>query len=257
MGIEIDAKSLLGTRSSQQDFYTFKNGEELALAVVCDGMGGLKGGTEASMKASILFKEDVKAALPIDDIFSFLEEEVHRLDEAVFSIRDQRGEWLGAGTTMVAVLIKKNELYFLTVGDSMLYACRGDDMIPLNREHNYKLRLDEMKKAGALSDDDYAREIGRGQSLISYIGMGNVAIYDLNRNPFILQDGDKLLLCTDGVTKILSDDEIKAILRDHDEPKGIVKDITKNIEGSKKKSRDNATYLAICYKEDEDEHTDV
>ena len=249
MGLTIDAKSLLGTRSSQQDFYTFKNGD-LALAIVCDGMGGLNGGSEASMKASILFKEDVKAAIPIDDIPAFLENEVHKLDEAVFSIRDKRGNWLGAGTTIVAVLIKGNELYFLTVGDSMLYACRGTEMIPLNREHNYKLTLDEMRQVGALSDDDYSREMSRGQSLISYVGMGNLAIYDLNRNPFMLQDGDKLLLCTDGVTKVIPDEGIKQILLDKEDTKSIVGEITERIETSDKRSKDNATYLAIIYKED-------
>ena len=202
-----------------------------------------------------MFKEDVKAALPIGDIPGFLEEEVHRLDEAVFSIRDNHGNWVGAGTTMVAVLIRGNALYFLTVGDSMLYACRGQEMIPLNREHNYKLRLDEMRQAGALSDEDYSREIPRGQSLISYIGMGNLEIYDLNRKPFVLQDGDKLLLCTDGVTKVITDEGIKKILTGDEEPDAIVKRITEKIESSDKRSKDNATYLVIVYKEGKDEHT--
>ncbi len=249
MGLTIDAKSLLGTRSSQQDYYTYKNGE-VALAVVCDGMGGLKGGREASIKACTSFKEDVKAALPIDDIPAFLEEEVHRLDEAVFSIKDERGQWLGAGTTIVAVLIKGNELFFLTVGDSMLFASRGQEMIPLNREHNYKLRLDEMKRAGAISEDDYDREIPRGQSLISYVGMGNLGIFDLNRNPFLLQDKDRLLLCSDGVTRVIPEDELKSILESTDSSKVIVERITKKIEASKKKSKDNATCLAIVYEEE-------
>lgn len=252
MNISIDGRSLLGTREDQQDYYIYKMTDELVLAAVCDGMGGLKGGALASQTAANLFKEDVQDAFPVDDIPDYLVREAHRLDEAVFSLTDDGGKWLGAGCTIVAVLIKDDKLFWLTVGDSRIFICRGEEVMPLNREHNYRLQLDALLKEDRITPEDYERENKYGGRLISYLGEGNITIMDVNTRPIELQKGDRLLLCTDGVTKSLSNTEICELLMKYPHAKMIAERTEANILSKELRNQDNATFVAITCEESVD-----
>lgn len=251
MSVRIEGESLLGTRDEQQDYYLYRVADDVSMAVVCDGMGGMQGGAVASELACVTLKEDVKKALPIEDYSTFLKKEALRLDEKVFELVDNKGQWLGAGTTITTVLIQKNEMYFMSVGDSRMYISRNDDMIPLNREHNYRLQLDCMLENHQISREGYESELKGSEALISYLGMGNISIMDVNRKPFILENGDKILLCSDGITKIFSEEEIRDIMTMQKSPKELVTIIRKLIHSKEIKSQDNTTYVIVEYWEGE------
>ena len=112
---------------------------------------------------------------------------------------------------MVAVITEENYLYWASVGDSRIYILRGKDMIQVTRDHNYKLRLDEMVKTGQMTQEQ-AQAQKQKEALISFLGMGNVSLMDVTDKPFEMHFGDIVLLCSDGVTKTLSDERICAIL---------------------------------------------
>jgi serine/threonine protein phosphatase PrpC len=246
MKISVVAESMLGTREEQQDAYLYRVTDEITMAVVCDGMGGLNGGTRASQMAARTFKEDVQKALPIEDYTEFLRQEAATLDSLVFYLEDEKGDRLQAGTTLVALLIVGNLCYFLTVGDSRLFMQRGQGMIPVNREHNYKLQLEDYRKNGIISDTEYNSELReQGEALISYLGMGNISIMDVNRNPILLQDGDRFLLCSDGLTKIYSDEEIKRFFLSEQNIKKLSTKIKHQIAEKHIRSQDNTTYIIL------------
>jgi protein phosphatase len=255
--IKIEAAMLLGKREKQQDYYMYKMGKEKSFAMVCDGMGGLKGGEKASFLVANELKKDI-GKLGIDEnIPEFLIKEIDKLDEKVFQLADEKGKWLMAGTTVVLVVIRKNELYWMTVGDSKLYIARDKEMIIANREHNYKLELDQLRKENKISDIDYHSEMKRGEQLISYLGMGNVNLFDVNKHPFILEKNDRILLCTDGVSRAIKDKKIKEILTTERTIEQVKVALEEEIRKEDLDNQDNATYVIIENKGEKDESSKV
>lgn len=203
-----------GTREYQQDAADVKVRDELGIAVLCDGMGGLNGGEKASDLAVKHFIRDLKEAWPVSKIPDFLENEARLLDQAVYALTDGDGTRLNAGSTLVAAIIEKNRLYWVSVGDSRLYLLRNGKMRCLTAAHNYKTMLQEKLSAGQIDLDYYNTEIHQGEALTSYLGMGRISLIDRNFKPLELLEEDILLLCSDGLYKTLSDEQIQAIVEE-------------------------------------------
>lgn len=84
-------------------------------------------------------------------------------------------------------------------------------MKQVTRDHNYWLRLQEMVAAGQMSQEE-AMGKRQKEALISFLGIGNVSLMDINTQPFEMQTGDTVMLCSDGITKTLPDEQIKKII---------------------------------------------
>lgn len=241
---DIAACSLLGTRDEQQDNYIYRKGP-VTLAAVCDGMGGMRGGQTASAIATYTFKEDVKNTIPISDYASFLEREIDRLDKAVYELVDDKGVRMNAGTTIVSVLIEQDRLFYMSVGDSRIYMKRGEEMLPVTREHNYKLQLDSYLEAGSITENEYKKELFRADQLISYIGLGNIVVKDVSAKPIHLLEGDMFLLCSDGLTKTIDDNMLKRFLRSNMDAENIVEELKSYCMKHGGNSQDNTTFILI------------
>ena len=213
--LQVSYSSILGTRKSQQDSMGERFVGGRGIAVVCDGMGGLKGGATASKTAVDQILLDYHNNQPIPNIPKFLEDEARKADNAVFSLNDERGGPLDAGTTMVAVIIDDGKLYWLSVGDSKIYIVRNHEIVTVNRLHNYRLTMDKMLKGGAMTVQEYQAQEKKAEALISYLGMGNVSLMDINREPFILQDQDVIVLASDGLYRCLNDQDILRSIQDN------------------------------------------
>lgn len=203
-----------GTRTYQQDMCFTEVRDSYGIAVLCDGMGGMNGGEHASKLAVDSFSEDFRKAQPIRDIPAFLEQEVRKLDRMVTEMQDEQGRRMNAGTTLVAVVVTGNQLYWVSVGDSRMYLIRDENMICMTAAHNYKSMLREKFDRGEIDMDYYNSEISQGEALTSYLGIGNLTLIDRNTNPFKLIEDDILLLCSDGLYKTLTDEQIKALINE-------------------------------------------
>lgn len=201
-----------GTREYQQDAMYAETRGTLAVAVLCDGMGGMNGGEKASNTGVSCFCRDLKEAWPPRNIPEFLEKEAQRLDRVVYALTDEKGNRLNAGSTLVSAIISDNDLYWMSVGDSRLYLVREGKMQCLTAAHNYKTMLQEKLSAGLIDMNYYNAEIKQGEALTSYLGLGNIALIDKNAKPFSLQNEDILLLCSDGLYKTLTDEQIQALV---------------------------------------------
>lgn len=248
--------TLTGNRQYQQDAVYVSPGKKLAankktrvLAVVCDGMGGMADGGRASQTAIQMlvqgFQQIEKS--PAVDIPGFFTQEIRIIDQTIYNFPRENGK--GSGTTMVAVIAEDNRLYWASVGDSRIYIIRGNQMRQITRDHNYWLRLQQMVANGQMSMEE-AMGKRQKEALISFLGIGNVTLMDVNTQPFEMQYGDIVMLCSDGITKTLSDDQIYGIIASEivsmeDKAKTLVNAaITGNTH-----SQDNTSVAILQYKE--------
>lgn len=241
---KIEARSCVGARKYQQDqAYAYVDKNKL-LALICDGMGGCKDGGIASKTVVSKMQEYYKKYIEKQNILpnDFLYNAMCLADKAVI---ENIGEKAG-GTTISAVLIEDKLLYWLSVGDSRIYIFRADESLQVTREHNYFLQLNELKKQKIISEKFYSKEKTRGSQLISYLGKGNITLFDLTQTAFGLQKGDKLLLATDGVFQFLTENEIKDIFLSKNDISNKADFLIKKIlEFSKTEFQDNATFIIV------------
>ena len=198
-----------GDRERQEDSFAIVNaaGGELQqaqglLALVADGMGGMEDGKEASQWTAErflqLFQERER-----EDIPSWFYRSAHAVSDSVFQSFGGR-----SGTTLVAVHIREGLLHWLSVGDSGIFLMRNGGVFQLNREHTclnqlflQELEREVIDKERAISDPDAPR-------LTSFVGIDRLTEVDLNLRPMELQRGDVLLLCSDGISGVLTPPEL-------------------------------------------------
>lgn len=216
--LKVGMNSIIGTRQYQQDYVYYYSDSKETLAVICDGMGGLDGGEQASRIAAECLGNAFISRNPQISIPDFLCEQAGIMNGRVAGIPGKDGLPLRAGTTIVAVVVQEERLHWLSIGDSKIYIIRNEEMSQVNREHNYRLTLSEALKSGTISQERYDVEEKKRQAeaLISYLGIGSLSLMDINRVPFEMREGDVILLCSDGLYKSLNDSQIKALVRDND-----------------------------------------
>lgn len=201
----------IGRRNEQQDYFSFSdmfNESEYALigaaAVLADGMGGMANGSAASRAAVEAFMEAYRnEACSIPDICGRLYAAVQNANKAVGMID-------GAGSTLCAAVIKDCCLYWVSVGDSRIYLYRNRTVRQLNKEHNFGAALDKMVKRGIITKNE-ADTDPRAAMLTSYLGIEELREVD-SGGGFALLEGDSVLLCSDGLYRELSDNEIADII---------------------------------------------
>ena len=177
------------------------------LAAVCDGMGGLKMGAEVSSLASerlLAYAQNISSSA---DVAGSLRQAAIDTDLDIVDYCAPEG--VKAGTTAVAALVFDNTAYWLSVGDSRIYLLRNHELFPVTRDHNYALELQQLLDAGEITQQQ-VMSVERPDALISFLGMGGLALVDVGK--ITLGSGDALLLCSDGLTKALSDSEIAQML---------------------------------------------
>lgn len=248
--------STLGTRKEQQDSYFVTKSMAIspfkvkrAFAIVCDGMGGLEAGDRASITAVEMMKLAV-GKLPTKnvDIPHFFHEMIDNIDYEINHWEDLK-TGRGAGTTLVSVLIENRRLYWASVGDSTIFMIQDGKLKRITREHNYKLHLSELVSDGKITQRD-ADEDPQKDALISYLGMGGVTYMDITSKPYLLKNGDMLLLCSDGVTNALSDDEIlRAVSENIEDVYACCKEIIRSVNDKNEEIQDNATAVIVQYVE--------
>ena len=217
-GIEVAGLSDVGCqRDNNEDSYLYwePSAEDEfqrkgRLAVIADGMGGHEGGQEASRLAvetvrevyDQVFRDDPQAAL----VESFAAAHTRIQDYA-----EQHPAFQGMGTTCTALVLIGRQLYFAHVGDSRLYLVRDASIQRLTRDHSYVGRLVE---SGIVRAEDAEKHPQR-HILTAALGAGREVAVDSPEHSVDLLEGDDLLLCTDGLWGVVTDEELEASVRGH------------------------------------------
>lgn len=175
------------------------------LVVVCDGMGGHIGGEIASrmaVKECISFYE----SSPSDDIVDNLRKSVERANAAVHGEARKQPELMGMGTTCTAMVHRRGVVYFGQVGDSRAYLLRGGAMKQMTKDHSL---VQQLVDEGLLDESEMETHPDKNVILRS-LGVKPEVEVDVSHVPII--NDDLLLLCSDGLSGLVSDAEMLAIV---------------------------------------------
>ena len=194
-------------RKQNQDAYRIEQlDRDTLLCVVCDGMGGAKSGNVASSLAVEVFTEEIrrswKRGMESDLIDQMLRSAVKLANFTVFDQAAQFEEFSGMGTTLVAVLIRGNKATLVNVGDSRIYGIDRSGIHQLTKDHSLVQMM--------VDRGDLTPEVAKsypGKNLITRaIGTEPMVMCDIYHKE--VNKGDYLLLCTDGLSNVMDDQEI-------------------------------------------------
>ena len=178
---------------------------------VADGMGGHAGGEVASSIAlrilaerSAIFTDSQMDQDSADDFFNATIDEI---DGALKVASDDNPALSGLGTTLTAIFIRNNQAVLLHVGDSRAYRIRGTAIEQLSVDHTV---MQELLKAGTITEADIAEHPQR--SMLTQALMGSQTL-SIGLHIFDLKDSDRFILCSDGLSGVLSDKEIKSLVK--------------------------------------------
>lgn len=205
---ETSARSAIGLVRQGNEDSAFVSAQLIAVA---DGMGGHAAGEVASRIAvQVLQKLEPTLSsdgVDEDSVEDLLMHSLHSIDVEIASVADQEIEKRGMGTTLTALLIRDNHIALLHVGDSRCYRLRGNTLEQLSNDHTV---IQELLDQGAISQAEAAEHPQRSMLTQALRGDGDVTpvlqMYEVKK-------GDRYLLCSDGLSGVLTDKEIKMGLK--------------------------------------------
>lgn len=194
-------------RSQNEDYYVLRQlDDNTILAAVCDGMGGAKAGNVASRLASdVLLKEMVRsydARLKEQEILGVMQEAAALSNTAVYEYAQLSEEYHGMGTTLVAALIRDSVAYVVNVGDSRAYHLSKDGIQMITEDHSV---VEMMVQRGEITREE-AKHHPVKNLITRAIGTEAVVLIDVFTQP--LKSGESILLCSDGLSNMMADQEI-------------------------------------------------
>ena len=194
-------------RKQNQDAFRIEQLDPGALlCVVCDGMGGAKSGNVASSLAAEVFVEEIRrnwvTGMSSDRIDLMLKNAVKLANFTVYDQAAQIEEFSGMGTTLVAALVRENRATLVNVGDSRVYGIDRDGIRLITKDHSF---VQMMVDRGDLTPE--AAKSYPGKNLITRaIGTEPMVMCDIYHRE--VSKGDYLLLCSDGLSNVMDDQEI-------------------------------------------------
>lgn len=192
-------------RSLNEDSTAKYLNNNFSLFVVCDGMGGHKAGDVASKLTVNKVQSYIVANKNENDFSKLLKNAIEYANLEVFEMAKSDEKYSDMGTTIVAALISKDKLYVANVGDSRLYISR-DKLYQITKDHSL---VSDLVEQGILTEEE-AKDYPRKNTINRAIGTQPDVEVDIFTHD--LKEGDTILLCTDGLTNMVSDEVIKEVI---------------------------------------------
>ncbi len=194
-------------RAQNQDAYRLEQlDKNTLLCVVCDGMGGAKSGNIASQLAVDVFAQEIKgswkSSMDHEAKEQMLRSAIKLANFTVYDQGQQFEEFSGMGTTLVAALISGKHAMVVNVGDSRAYHIDGDGINQITEDHSL---VQMMVSRGELTPEQ-ARTYPGKNLITRAIGTETAVMCDIFEKH--LDRGDCLLLCTDGLSNMIDEQEI-------------------------------------------------
>lgn len=204
--------------------FSDKDGETIFLAVVCDGMGGANGGSTASSLAVETFVREVKNGvagilrekLPPDTCESILTYAIGCANRAVYTRSREDASLRGMGTTLVAMLLFRETVYAVNVGDSRLYIRTESGVCQLTHDHSYVQTLVDQGKI----TPEQAQSHPNKNVIMRAVGTEPEVHADFFK---ILPDRKSFLLCSDGLSNFVSEEDMQTLITRHESPEEAIK----------------------------------
>ena len=202
-------------RNNNEDSVVIDEGA--ALAVLADGMGGYNAGEVASGMATSFIKAELgrwlseASALATDtDVRRAMDICVDNANRAIFNAANSNPQYAGMGTTLVVAVMRDARLLMGHIGDSRAYRLRDGVLSQITRDHSL---LQEQIDAGLITPEQAA--ISTHKNLVTRaVGVEDTVLLETHLHQ--IQPGDCFLMCSDGLSDMLEDAQIAAVLRQHD-----------------------------------------
>ena len=213
---ETSARSAIGLVRQGNEDSGFVSPQLIAVA---DGMGGHAAGEVASKIAVQVLKSLVPTLISVDidqdSVEDLLMHSLHSIDSEISLVTAEEIEKRGMGTTLTALLIRDGYISLLHVGDSRCYRLRGNTLEQLSNDHTV---IQELLDQGAISHAEAAEHPQRSMLTQALRGDGDVTpvlqMYEVKK-------GDRYLLCSDGLSGVLTEKEIKIGLKKSDKDEAV------------------------------------
>lgn len=212
--MKVFAKTDIGrVRDMNQDYYYISNEtDEIKIFILADGMGGYKGGEIASQLATISAKSYIESNFnkiehTKEEILKLVKSAAEYANMVVYEKSKEIKELEGMGTTLEIVIIYQNRAYIGHVGDSRVYRIRDQFMRKLTNDHSY---VQKLVKDGKITKEE-AEQHPKKNMLMKALGCTAFLEPDVMVKGF--QKNDILLMCSDGLTNMVSNEEIYNIVK--------------------------------------------
>ena len=195
-------------RSINQDSIYFSDkpvGNLPNLYIVADGMGGHKAGDYASAHAVSWFVDYAKEC-SYENPITIMKTGIAKVNDMLLQMSNEHSELKGMGTTFVAAVMIDDKMYVANIGDSRLYVIGQEDTRQITLDHSL---VEELIRTGQL-DRRKVRFHPEKNIITRALGTGKEAVPDFFEVE--LQPGEKVVLCSDGLTNMVEDDEIGSIV---------------------------------------------
>ena len=223
-------------KMDQGAFITCTCKESVQLYAVCDGMGGNENGEDASFGAVSSLQAENKEKTKSYDKKKFTST-LQNYSDSLY--RNSRRKGYKSGTTIVAASIQNEKLLLVNVGDSRIYRFRGNQLKQMTVDHS---RVQKLISLGMITPEE-ARTHPERHVITQYLGMNA----DIRLSPYYVsetvQKNDIYLLCSDGLTDMVTDQQLESILTEQSNPKELVQTLVKTALHNG--GRDNVTAMVL------------
>jgi protein phosphatase len=191
---------------------------ETGLVVLADGMGGYKAGEVASEIAVLTLVSELREGmleLPAGEVDKdsgllregvILRDAVAKANSAIYNVSQSQPQCAGMGTTLVAAVFTDNRVCVGHIGDSRMYRLRGEEFIQITEDHSL---LNEQLKSGLITPEQ--AKVSKNKNLVTR-ALGVDPTVELELHEYGVQPGDIYLLCSDGLSDLVEDEEIQLTL---------------------------------------------
>ena len=214
--MKIVGKTDIGlVRETNQDaFKIIALNQSAGFALVCDGMGGVNGGDRASSIAKLEISESIKAffeeGMSEEEIRNGMLRAIDIANQKIYRTAQDHPDLAGMGTTVVLVILYQGKAYVSHVGDSRFYRYQSGTLVQLTKDHS---RVQDLVDRGVITPEE-ARVHPEKNMITRAVGIGPDVNVDFLTVDF--EPGDKLLLCSDGLSNICRDEEIADVLKNQE-----------------------------------------
>ena len=216
---DVATAAIKGGRDYQEDslIANFPQGQETGFAVLADGMGGhLSGDVASALVMSEVYSQIKRKEMLLDkritDISALLYNTAMAANTCVTQHIAEKPDTYGMGATLLACVIRGDDLYCVSVGDSPLFLFRDGELRQLNQDHSMAPQIDMMVNVGAM-DPEGGRNHPDRNTLTSAIAGAEIDKIDCPDEPTAVLPGDIILVASDGL-QFLSNDAIAKILQE-------------------------------------------
>lgn len=222
---------------------------ELGLFAVADGMGGHNAGEIASRMAIDVLRDYLERTAAGGDVLlgtqdpsysaaaNHLASGIRLANRVIYESAQSNPAWRNMGTTFVAALIEADRLSIAHVGDSRAYLVRGDVIIPLTEDHSM---VAEQVRMGLITQE--AADASAQRNIITR-ALGFESAPDVDLCDLPLSAGDRILLCSDGLTNMVHDETIRSIVLGSNEPDEICRQLVE--AANRNGGKDNVTAVVV------------